>query len=135
MRLILECILRSVADSFGVQESELLKRCRRQEVVIPRHVFCYVAHRLAGQGAAETGRFLENRDHACVLNGCQRVEDLLSTKNVFAQTIERAILDSKRQLELNSINITYEKQARPNGEKCTKPNPPRQRGYLQRGNG
>lgn len=134
MKSILESILRSVADSFGVPADDLMKRCRRQEVIIPRHVFCFIAHRLAGQGASETGRFLKNRDHACVINGCQRVEDLLLTSDPLAQTIEIAILNSKNQLEqTNFINISYEKQKRLNGIKRPKPNPSGNGGHVQPG--
>ena len=62
-----------VAGFFGARPEALASRSRRRDVLIPRQLSMYLAHRYTDASLTEIGRCL-GRDHPSVRNAIQRVE-------------------------------------------------------------
>ena len=69
-------IVRIVAAFFGKRPEALASRSRRRDVLIPRQLAMYLAHRYTDASFTEIGKGL-NRDHPAVRNAIQRVERLV----------------------------------------------------------
>jgi chromosomal replication initiator protein len=66
-------IVRLVAAFFGKRPETLASRSRRRDVLVPRQLAMYLAHRYTDASLAEIGRGL-GRDHPSVRNAITRVE-------------------------------------------------------------
>ncbi|MFP6655765.1 MAG: DnaA/Hda family protein, partial [Myxococcota bacterium] len=71
-----EEIVRIVAAFFGKPAEALAGRSRRRDVLIPRQLAMYLAHRYTDASFAEIGRAL-GRDHPSVRNAIMRIERLV----------------------------------------------------------
>ena len=69
-------IVQIVAAFFGKRPESLASRSRRRDVLIPRQLAMYLAHRYTDASFAEIGRSL-GRDHPSVRNAIVRVERLV----------------------------------------------------------
>lgn len=69
-------IVRIVAAFFGKRPESLASRSRRRDVLVPRQLAMYLAHRYTDASFAEIGRSL-GRDHPSVRNAIGRVERLV----------------------------------------------------------
>lgn len=69
-------IVRIVAAFFGKRPEALATRSRRRDVLIPRQLAMYLAHRYTDASFAEIGRSL-GRDHPSVRNAIERIERLV----------------------------------------------------------
>jgi chromosomal replication initiator protein len=69
-------IVRIVAAFFGKRPEALAGRSRRRDVLIPRQLAMYLAHRYTDASFTEIGRSL-GRDHPAVRNAISRVERLV----------------------------------------------------------
>ncbi|HIF94555.1 MAG: DnaA/Hda family protein [Myxococcales bacterium] len=68
-----EEIVRIVAAFFGRRPEDLAGRSRRRDVLIPRQLAMYLAHRYTNDSFTEIGRSL-GRDHPSVRNAINRIE-------------------------------------------------------------
>jgi chromosomal replication initiator protein len=75
-RMATEEIVRIVASFFGKPAEALAGRSRRRDVLIPRQLSMYLAHRYTDASFTEIGRCL-GRDHPSVRNAITRVERLI----------------------------------------------------------
>jgi chromosomal replication initiator protein len=66
-------IVRIVAAFFGKRPEALASRSRRRDVLVPRQLAMYLAHRYTDASLTEIGRAL-GRDHPSVRNAIQRIE-------------------------------------------------------------
>lgn len=69
-------IVRIVAAFFGKRPESLAARSRRRDVLVPRQLAMYLAHRYTDASFAEIGRSL-GRDHPSVRNAIARIERLV----------------------------------------------------------
>ncbi|MEZ4279917.1 MAG: DnaA/Hda family protein [Myxococcota bacterium] len=69
-------IVRIVAGFFGKRPEALAARSRRRDVLLPRQLAMYLAHRYTDASFAEIGRCL-GRDHPSVRNAISRIERLV----------------------------------------------------------
>ncbi|MCA9506568.1 MAG: hypothetical protein KC616_26010, partial [Myxococcales bacterium] len=74
-RLEVEEIVRLVAGFFGKRPEALASRSRRRDVLVPRQLAMYLAHRYTDASLTEIGRGL-GRDHPAVRNAITRIERL-----------------------------------------------------------
>jgi chromosomal replication initiator protein len=66
-------IVRIVSAFFGKRPEALASRSRRRDVLVPRQLAMYLAHRYSDASLGEIGRAL-GRDHPSVRNAIQRIE-------------------------------------------------------------
>jgi chromosomal replication initiator protein len=67
-------VVKTVAGFFGARPEALASRSRRRDVLIPRQLAMYLAHRYTDASLTEIGRAL-GRDHPSVKNAIQKIED------------------------------------------------------------
>lgn len=80
----LMCALGVMSRTFGI---DIRKRCRLQEYADLRFVFCY-RMRMEGIPYKVIGRMVE-RDHATVMNSCQRMDDALKYPHAFPELVQK----------------------------------------------
>ena len=71
----LKDILHIVSECSMVTPSDILRGGRKQEYVVARFCFCYLAHK-SGFGCSEVGRFL-NKDHTTIIHARNQFEKWL----------------------------------------------------------
>lgn len=69
-------VVRLVAAFFGKRPEALASRSRRRDVLVPRQLAMYLAHRYTDASMTEIGRAL-GRDHPSVRNAIERIERLV----------------------------------------------------------
>ncbi len=67
-------IVKAVATFFGARPETLASRSRRRDVLVPRQLAMYLAHRYTDASLTEIGRAL-GRDHPAVKNAIKKVEE------------------------------------------------------------
>ena len=65
-----------VCLKYQLTKSDLLKKCRKRELVWPRQVGYWAARQLTSGGSSDIAQLFGGRDHGTVLAGCKRVTDL-----------------------------------------------------------
>jgi chromosomal replication initiator protein len=68
-----DCVIRTVADFFGVSVDQLSSRSRKRSILVPRQLAMFLSRRYTDASLAEIGRAL-GRDHPAVRNAIQVVE-------------------------------------------------------------
>ena len=74
-----------VANVFGIEVSDLTARCRREELVIPRHIYVKLL-RDSGYGYSEIARLM-NRDHGTAINSVRRAQEIIETDRRYRRQI------------------------------------------------
>ncbi len=83
-----EIILQTVADFYGLSVDALTGTSRRQEVVRPRQVACYLLRQEADASLTQIGQWLGGRDHTTVLHACERITAALEEDNALRREIQ-----------------------------------------------
>lgn len=78
-------IRKAVANVFGVSESEIAGARRTESIVIPRHIFFYLALE-AAQNASLVGKVL-SRDHATIIHGHTQTKDKMQSNKWLADKV------------------------------------------------
>lgn len=68
-----EMVIRTVADFYGLTVEALIGPSRRQEIVRPRQIACYLLRQEANASLTQIGQWLGGRDHTTVLHACERI--------------------------------------------------------------
>lgn len=83
-----ESILQAVADFYNVDLDELRGSSRRQEIVRPRQVACYLLRQEAGASLPQIGQWLGGRDHTTVLHACERIAALMEEDSALRREVQ-----------------------------------------------
>jgi chromosomal replication initiator protein len=81
-------IISSVSRFFGIEESLLRLKTKRQEIVTARHVAMFLSKELTGCSLQTIGSHFGGRNHATVIHACKCVEDLINSDPVFTGKID-----------------------------------------------
>jgi chromosomal replication initiator protein len=73
----LEGILNEVCQLTGTKPDDIKSKSRKQETVIVRQVYCYVAREITGETMEKIGNVI-NREHATVVHSCKVVGDAVA---------------------------------------------------------
>ncbi len=87
-RVELRAIAAATARHFALRMSELKSPSRRKIVVHARGVAMYLARELTGGSLHRIGEFFGGRDHATVLHGCRKTEELVKTEPAIRQAVQ-----------------------------------------------
>ncbi len=101
-----------VAAHFGMPVSDLDKKCRRREIVIPRQIcfyFCeqYIRSRESDQSVTtlkKIGMYIGGKDHATVLYGIRTINDLMETDRSFAAEVSTIEVEIKNRHDMSSYD-------------------------------
>ncbi|MCR5563899.1 MAG: chromosomal replication initiator protein DnaA [Desulfovibrio sp.] len=83
-------MIRFVCESYGLEESALNSRSRRQECVIGRNTVFYLARKHTDMPLREIGQIF-NRRHSTVLEGITALEREMSRKTSLGRQIDRVV--------------------------------------------
>lgn len=95
-RLTPDLIIRTVADYFGLQASDLKSQGRARGVTIPREIAMWLMRRHTGASLVAIGHALGGRGHSTILSGLRHIEKVMASE----PATERAVKDIERQLGL-----------------------------------
>jgi chromosomal replication initiator protein len=101
---VLRPILRLVAHYFGVTINDIRSDRRHASLVLPRHVFCYLAKQLTVCSFAQIGRQLNDRDHSTICHAADKIENRIKTDFEFRD--QMAVLEADIR---EALNIPVEK--------------------------
>ncbi len=75
-----------VCDAYGVNWDSIKSKCRSDELVLPRMVYCYLIKRFMGTSVSKIGVDII-RNHATVLNALKTIEDYMKVKDEYIKGI------------------------------------------------
>ena len=87
-RITVDDIQKTVADHYGLKQSDLLCERRTRAVARPRHVAMYLAKALTTRSYPDIGRRFGGRDHTTVLHAVKRIEALKAEDTALAGDLE-----------------------------------------------
>ena len=87
-RITVDDIQKTVADHYGLKQSDLLCERRTRAVARPRHVAMYLAKQLTTRSYPDIGRRFGGRDHTTVLHAVKRIEALKTEDPALAAEVE-----------------------------------------------
>ena len=70
-------VLLAVSAHYGVSVTDLKSARRHKRLVMPRHVFCYLAATATRKSLPQIGAFLGDRDHTTVLHAVRKIKGLV----------------------------------------------------------
>jgi chromosomal replication initiator protein len=89
--LTVECILKGVAEHYGMKPLDMKARKRSKDIAIPRQVAMYIARELTGASLSEIGKVMGGKDHATVIYACKQVIDKRSKDENFNRMIDSLV--------------------------------------------
>jgi chromosomal replication initiator protein len=80
-------VMKTIADYHRVKVQELKSASRKAALTEPRHVAMYITRELTDLSFPEIGKRFGGRNHATVMNACDRVKERMLTDAQFAATV------------------------------------------------
>jgi chromosomal replication initiator protein len=74
-----KAVVRTVADHFSLETSQILGAKRQKEVVYPRQLVMYLLRELAHQSFPQIGEALGGKDHTTIIHGVDKIAKLRKT--------------------------------------------------------
>lgn len=87
-RITVDEIQRTVADYYGLKQSDLTCERRTRALARPRHVAMYLAKQLTTRSYPDIGRRFGGRDHTTVLHAVKRIEELKAGDSALEADLE-----------------------------------------------
>ena len=84
----LAAIWHVIAETMSVDLSVVAHNCRAASYVTPRHMFYYMARKYTQASYAEIGQYAGGRDHSSVINGHNRILDLMAYEKKTRELVE-----------------------------------------------
>src|SRR6202453_363740 len=81
-----ERILQTVMHHYDVSWEDMIARCRKRKVLVPRQVAMYLLHKMLGMGCVDVGN-LFNMDHTTDIHTFALIQDLIDTNEDFRNEI------------------------------------------------
>ncbi len=98
-KVTLSLIIKSVCEFFNISEDEVMKKCRKREIITPRQIIHYLATKYRVGILDTIGELVGNKDHATVLYSCKTVSDLMDVDKNYEADIETIINNINRYAE------------------------------------
>lgn len=92
-RVTIDAVIRSVAERYSLQPSQLKQKTNAHEIARPRQVAMYLAKELTSASLPEIGRAFGGKHHTTVLHSVRKVEELRQNDPDLNRTIH-SIIDS-----------------------------------------
>lgn len=80
-------ILKTVAQFYNIEESEIMNKSRKKEVVKPRQVVMYILREDYNISFPSIGQKLGGRDHTTVIHSCEKIKNDLKVDNQLIQEL------------------------------------------------
>ncbi len=83
-----ESVISAVTSYYKVSKTDLLGKCKKKEVVIPRQVCCYLMCDVLSLPLISIGQYLGGRDHTTVIYSRDKVEEMMKTNDKIAKDVD-----------------------------------------------
>lgn len=80
-------ILLAVSAHYGVSITDLKSARRHKRLILPRHVFCYLAATATRKSLPQIGAFLGDRDHTTVLHAVRKIKTMIADGRLRSETL------------------------------------------------
>ncbi len=80
-------LVKTIADFYGVEETSIIDKNRKKEVVRPRQVAMYIMREFLNISYPSIGQKLGGRDHTTVMHACEKLKKELETDGTLAEEI------------------------------------------------
>lgn len=99
-----EELFEGVCDCFDVNPQDVRMRCRKRDRVMVRHLYCWVGNNYYKRvfSLKTLGMEIGGRDHTTVINGRDRINSLLDTKD---EIVVRDVQKLKDYFEIGEFSI------------------------------
>ena len=94
-KISVESILRTVAERFNLQPSQLKVKSNTRQIAYPRQVAMYLVKELTHASLPEIGRYFGGKHHTTVLHSVQKIEELRQHDDSLNSLIQ-SVIDSLR---------------------------------------
>ena len=81
-------IIKSVAATFHIRESDLRGTSRKKTIVNPRHIAIYLIRKHTELSLREIGKLFGGKNHSTIISSCNKIEKLLETNPNLSGQIE-----------------------------------------------
>ena len=81
-------VINAVTGFYGLTKSELVGKCKKQELVLPRQVCCYLMCELLSLPLMAIGKELGNRNHTTILYSRDKIEEMIGVSDKLAKDID-----------------------------------------------
>lgn len=81
-------IINAVTGFYKVTKSELIGKCKKKELVLPRQVCCYLMCELLSLPLMSIGKELGDRNHTTILYSRDKVESMIAVSDKLAKDID-----------------------------------------------
>ena len=68
-----ELILKTVAEHYNIQESDIASKRRSHDIAYPRQIYMYLSKKLTDEAYERIGKIID-RDHSTVMHGCAKIQ-------------------------------------------------------------
>jgi len=92
-RITMDSVLRTVAEKFHLQPTQLRQKSNTRQIVYPRQIAMYLMKDLTGASLPEIGRMCGGKHHTTVLHSVQKIERLRQTDTDLNRLIH-SLIDS-----------------------------------------
>lgn len=83
-----ESVINAVCSFYQVSKSDLIGKCKKKELVMPRQICCYLMCELLSLPLMSIGRELGNRNHTTILYSRDKVEEMSQVNDKIAKDID-----------------------------------------------
>src|SRR4051794_30584872 len=94
-KLSVESILKTVAERFNLQPSQLKVKSNTRQIAYPRQVAMYLVKELTHASLPEIGRYFGGKHHTTVLHSVQKIEELRQHDDSLNSLVQ-SVIDSLR---------------------------------------
>jgi chromosomal replication initiator protein len=94
-KISVESILRTVAERFNLQPSQLKVKSNTRQIAYPRQVAMYLVKELTHASLPEIGRYFGGKHHTTVLHSVQKIEELRQHDDSLNSLVQ-SVIDSLR---------------------------------------
>ena len=81
-------IINAVTGFYKVTKSELIGKCKKKELVVPRQVCCYLMCELLSLPLMSIGKELGDRNHTTILYSRDKIEGMIAVSDKMAKDID-----------------------------------------------
>jgi chromosomal replication initiator protein len=90
-RITVESIIRTVAEHFSLQPSQIKQKSNSPQITYPRQIAMYLVKELTHASLPEIGRYFAGKHHTTVLHSVQKIENLRHRDEDLNTLIQRLI--------------------------------------------
>ncbi|MCD8308170.1 MAG: chromosomal replication initiator protein DnaA [Clostridia bacterium] len=83
-----ESVISAVCSYYKVKRTDLVGKCKKKEIVLPRQICCYLMCEILSLPLISIGKVLGDRDHTTILYSRNKVEEMMRTNDKIAKDVD-----------------------------------------------